>query len=1015
MKIKFYPIALLLLVISANLTAQVMAPATNKQPLPASASDDWYANATSRLAASGYKYQSTPGNEVFSFANNDNGLTFDVSANGYTVKGQRSSREKAWFAQFTLLGFPAEAAVASCADNKIVYRYGNVDVEYINDKNGMRQNFIVQQKPSGGLRVQMKIESPLRVMQKKNHIEFIVPGQKEARLAYDDLKVWDARKKIVPASMQLDPSTNIVSLVVDDAEAVYPVTIDPLNHSTEWQSSANGLIPALLGNLSLQVQSLYGFTVTGLGDVNGDSYDDVAVSAPGLADVISGSGSLASVGAVFVYFGSDTGLADTPDRVLQPNTLVAGSLFGYSVAAGDVTGDGINDIIVGAPLDGVTVNFGAGQILNGQVGKVYVFTGGTLTGSNPTPLVSVSLSTPLLNTSTISVHALFGFSVAVADDLNSDGKGEIVVGSPTYAQINGATSIKAGGAFVLLSNASNTFSTVRSLEPPTGSLLGLYSTVQNLVEALPLGSVLWAVAGPLLSNLLNGQIEGMLFGFSVDGVGDYNNDGRKDVVVGAPAGVNLGSLASGISLASAVSNLLSGQILGGSAYVFSGTGVPATGINTTAAARLQAQSTGLLSNAANLFGYQVKGSRYANGARSGNIMIGAPMGSVLANLAQLKVNAGQLNIFQRKTAAFTNPVVADQTLSSPRSTSIVSILTGQTLNLSLLYGSSFDVVSDANCDGIADLVVGEPLSTPVGLVSADLVGGAAYVYYGNANGTYATTPAWSLFPEVSADLGVNATAMIGKSVAGTGRIMGPTKPSRALIGGASNSLDFGAGLLNLGNTVGTLNSFAFENNGVGKAYTFVASNCNITLPASLLSFTGEIKNKAVELKWVSEYEQNLSGYELERSTDATNFSPVALVFARGEQRNSYTYPDKHPVMGTNYYRLKIKDVDGKVTYSDIVIVRFNEKLPGDIVIAPNPVTTGVIKMRLTGMDKGTYIVRMHNSIGQAVYTSQLTVTQHDQLEEINRTASIPAGVYYLNIYDKTNKLFKTVRVLVSNE
>lgn len=1030
MKRKFYPlVCLCLFTLLSHVDAQEPSPFLTTTPsavqspkkdkkLPASASDDWYGHAVTHLENSSIAFAS-PASGTYAAVNLNNQLAFRIDEKGYAVKQMTAGKAAYWQVGFRVLNTGSllkEPALTG--ENKVTYTYTNMMVEYVHEKKGLRQNFIIPSRLSSatsGLEVQMEVESSLGVRTAGDgRIFFHSPANTDdIKMAYDDLVVWDANHKKLKAKMYYDDRSNKLTLWVDDRDATYPVTIDPLNHSSEWATSADGVLPGLLNGLALQVQALYGFTVAGVGDVNGDGFDDVAISAPAMADVISGSGSLVSVGAVFLYFGSATGLPTAPSKTLQPNTVISGGLFGFSITAGDVTGDGINDLLISAPLDQASVNVGGSTVVNATVGKIYIYQGGPLTGTNPSPLVSINLTGgSLFNSTTVTINPLFGFSMAVAEDMNGDGKGEIVVGAPTYARISGAASIKTGGAFVFLSNASNTFTTIRSLEPPTGSLLGLYGAVGSLVQAVPIvGGTLWVVAGPLLSGVLNGQIDGLLFGFSVDAAGDFDNNGHKDVVVGAPAGVNLGALTAGVGgLVQTVLDILSGQVLAGTAYVYSGTGAD---VNTTSVARLQANTSGLLSNAANLFGYQVKGAKYKSGSRTGNILVGAPTGNVLPQVLNLQVKAGELHVFARRTGAFTNPVASSQVLSSPRSTSILSILGGQNLNLSLLYASSFDNMRDANCDGFADLVVGEPLSTAVGLVNTDVVGGSAYIYYGNASGTYSTTPAWSLFSETSPTLGVNATAMIGKSVSDAGFVMGPTKPSRALIGGSSNSLDFGSGLLNLGATLGTLTSFAADNNGLGKSYTFTATNCNITLPASLLEFEGAINGKIVNLNWTSTHEMNLNGYELERSINGVDFQSIAMVFARGEQRNEYLYPDKFPYMGVNYYRLKIKDNDARYTYSNIVMVRFNEKVPGDVLVSPNPLKAAPMRVKMTGLEQGSYTLKLHNSVGQELLTRQVNVTQHDQVETIPQAASLTPGIYWLNIYDKTQSRFKTVRVLIN--
>ncbi|HEV7781202.1 MAG TPA: T9SS type A sorting domain-containing protein [Chitinophagaceae bacterium] len=1008
--------ALTLMALFAVLNVQ--AQQSQQEQLPAGASADWYANATSHIQKIGYNFYPATKAGHFHASNTGNHLGFDIQPGGYTVYNMKKDKnEKAWKADFTIFGIGRRSSAAAIDKNasavnngsSLTFPSGFADVQYVNDAKGLRQNFIVNERPAGegSLYTTLQVNTALQGKNMDNNkLVFHTAGNaKDIKLIYDELKVWDATNRILEASMTFNKETSQVMITVNDANAVYPVTIDPLNRTPEWTAGADGVLPALLN--SLQVQSLYGLTVAGLGDVNADGFDDVAVSAPSMADVFTGTGSLTGVGAVFIYFGSATGLPVNPSKTLQPTTAVTGALFGYSVAGGDVTGDGINDIIIGAPLDRVTVNFGGGGgILNGTVGKVYIYQGGLLTGTNPTPLLSVSLTAPLLTSATITINALFGFALDVADDMNGDSKGEIVVGAPTYAKISGLSAVKTGGAFVFLSNPTNTFTTVRSLEPPTGALLGLLDNVHDLVVPGIIPQLVWnTLIEPLLSPLLNGQIEGLLFGYSVDGTGDYNNDGSRDVVVGAPAGVNVDGLLLG---------LLSGQVLGGSAYVFNGANIlPVGTINPVA--RLQAQSTGLLSNAANLFGYEVKGVTAVNGVRNGNILVGAPAGAVLNNLLTgLQVKAGQVHAFRKKTAAFTNPVSSDQVIASPRASSILSILALQTTNVSMLYGSSIDNMLDVNCDGFNDIIIGEPMSSSIPLLGANGAGGSAYILLGQANGLYNTTPFWDLTTTVSPLLGVNATSLIGYSVAGARYVRGRSQGVRSLIGGPSNTLDFGAGLLNLGNTLGVTFSFVFDNNGLGKAYSFPYITCNITLPASLLEFKGKAVVKTVQLNWTAVTEISLDRYELERSIDGQHYETIALAFGKGEQRNDYAHIDKHPYMGMNYYRLKLIDKDGRFTYSNIVAIPFTEVIAGDMVIAPNPVRND-INVKMEGMEKGVYRMELVNTSGQVVTTRSITISQFVQNETIQRNGAMASGIYWLNVYNNTNQKVKSLRVLLTTQ
>ncbi len=86
---------------------------------------------------------------------------------------------------------------------------------------------------------------------------------------YADLKVTDARGTKLDAWMErfAGPGESGIRIVIDDADAVYPVTIDPLATSPAWTAEAN------------QSYAYFGYSVATARDVNGDGYSDVIVGA----------------------------------------------------------------------------------------------------------------------------------------------------------------------------------------------------------------------------------------------------------------------------------------------------------------------------------------------------------------------------------------------------------------------------------------------------------------------------------------------------------------------------------------------------------------------------------------------------------------------------------------------------------------------------------------------------------------------------------------------------------------
>ena len=505
-----------------------------------------------------------------------------------------------------------------------------------------------------------------------------------------------------------------------------------------------------------------GLSVSSAGDVNGDGIDDMIVAArrPGEAYVIFGR------------TGAARGNIDLTTLPATDGFVIQGAFAGYGAgrtvsSAGDVNGDGINDMIIGAPR---------GDNGGTRAGEAYVIFGRAGATRGEIDVTTLSATDGfVIQGDEAGDYA--GWSVSSAGDVNGDGIDDVIVGASQGD--NGGTN--AGETYVIFGRAGATRTNI--------DLTTLSATDGFIIQ---------------------GDAAGDASGTSVSSVGDVNGDGIDDLIVGASQGDN-------------------GGIDAGEAYVIFGragatrTNIDLTTLSATDGFIIQGDAAG------DTAGWSVSSAGDVNDDGIDDLIVGALRSN----------NGGQYAgeayvIFGRVGATRSN--IDRTTLSANDGFVIQGDAAGD------FAGWSVSSAGDVNGDGVDDLIVGAAYSNLSGFRA-----GGAYVIFGSkdigtpdAGNSFSTATAISTGAQNSQSVGIGTDTDDYYSFVATGNGF-----VTASLTGLTADLDLrvygsGLGLRALSERVGTANEdIRFEVIGGQTYYLRVDPNLtatsNYTLTTNFIS------------------------------------------------------------------------------------------------------------------------------------------------------------------------------------
>jgi hypothetical protein len=206
------------------------------------------------------------------------------------------------------------------------------------------------------------------------------------------------------------------------------------------------------------------------------------------------------------------------------------------------------------------------------------------------------------------------------------------------------------------------------------------------------------------------------------------------------------------------------------------------------------------------------------------------------------------------------------------------------------------------------------------------------------------------------------------------------------------------GFTRTGSPTGPITNWYNTTNGANGLVTTLTSAplfyCGV-LPVTLESFTAVSEGTQVNLNWTISNSIDFSSFEIERSSDGSDFSTIGVV-RYSEGVDAYEFPDLSPLPGKNYYRLKLMDLNGKYTVSQVQWISFGGLNSNEFSVFPNP-ASNFINIQINTIASQTVQVSLFDNTGRLLSEKNFNVESGNNAFTMDDIKNYGTGMYFIRL------------------